>query len=354
MGGLYEVSVEVPSGTVTNPRSYYSVEGQMLAMSDGSTTSYMLTDHLGSIVGVVGEDGALVSEQRYLPFGERRTLIGAPATDLSFTGQRELTGTGLLDYHARQYDPSLRSFIQADSIIPNPYGVLDYNRYLYVHANPVRFTDPSGNRITEGCGDLGLDSCGGSAAEKDQDFLNAYKFQKTTSDNACKLGNKIYCSYAENHPVETVISGVGAIIGAAAAEAFILGGGAASITSATLYMAGLMCIQNALCRALATDAGGGVAAEVASSPSVPDLTPQNLDHIFGNPTHNLGPLLDSYNGNRDVAFTAIYQDFSKVAGNYSLKELGKPGIPVNVGDLVVIVRGTIVDGVARIGTLFIP
>jgi RHS repeat-associated protein len=220
MGGLYEVSVELPAGTVTGSKSYYSVEGQMLAMSDGSTTQYLLTDHLGSVVGVVGESVSLLEERRYLPFGEARTLVGAHLTDLSFTGQRELTGTGLLDYHARQYDPSLRTFIQADSIIPNPYGVLDYNRYLYVHANPVRFTDPSGNRAcgdgevvdcegrvlspvqVRGCG-VGMVSCGGPTEFIKED--DGFKYKKNEGPKEHTLEDILNFSRYGKYSIELMI-----------------------------------------------------------------------------------------------------------------------------------------------------
>ena len=184
MGGLYEVNVSVPAETVSGSKSYYAIEGQLLAMSDGSETSYLLTDHLGSVVGVVGETGSLLEERRYLPCGEARVLSGTVQTDLSFTGQRALTGTGLLDRKvrdARQYDPSLRTFIQPDSIIPNPYGVQDYNRYLYVHANPVRFTDPSGNRLS---GDGELVDCEGNTTDKlSLNIINGELIAKNALEN---------------------------------------------------------------------------------------------------------------------------------------------------------------------------
>jgi uncharacterized protein RhaS with RHS repeats len=45
-------------------------------MREGTTFSYFLTDNLGSVVRVTDASGALVSETRYLPFGDTRTDLG--------------------------------------------------------------------------------------------------------------------------------------------------------------------------------------------------------------------------------------------------------------------------------------
>lgn len=76
-GGLY--SGEVVSGTVTSQTKYYAIAGQRVAMDSGGTLSYLLTDHLGSVVAVTDTNGDLVpdSEQRYLPFGEPRLAAEA-------------------------------------------------------------------------------------------------------------------------------------------------------------------------------------------------------------------------------------------------------------------------------------
>jgi len=101
MGGAYEVSVE--SGAV---RKYYAIAGQTVAMDDGSGMQYLLTDHLGSVVSVLDENGAVLSQQRYLPFGTVRTDVGTVTqTDFGYTFQRNLPALGLMDYHARFYDP---------------------------------------------------------------------------------------------------------------------------------------------------------------------------------------------------------------------------------------------------------
>lgn len=57
----------------------------------------------------------------------------------------ELDETGLYDYHARLYDPTLERFISADTIVPHPGDPQSLNRYSYVMNNPVNFTDPTGH-----------------------------------------------------------------------------------------------------------------------------------------------------------------------------------------------------------------
>ena len=145
MGGAYEVTV---NGGVTSIRKYYSIAGQMVAMDDGSSLQYFLTDHLGSMVGVVSAGGTLLSEQRYLPSGETRNTPGITQTDFGYTGQRALSGTGLMDFRARIDDPYLNRFLQPDSIIPNLYNPQSLNRFSYVGNNPINRIDPSGHKWT--------------------------------------------------------------------------------------------------------------------------------------------------------------------------------------------------------------
>jgi RHS repeat-associated protein len=140
MGGMYEV-------TGSAVKKYYSIAGQTVAMNDGSGLKYLLTDHLGSTSAVVDANGSLLSQQRYLPFGEVRSIPNSPIiqTDFGYTGQRNLSGTGLMDYRARFYSQSLGRFIQPDSIIPNPANPQSWNRYSYVRNNPILFNDPTGH-----------------------------------------------------------------------------------------------------------------------------------------------------------------------------------------------------------------
>ncbi|MFZ1043038.1 MAG: hypothetical protein WCA79_19615 [Anaerolineales bacterium] len=81
-----------------------------MGLAAGTRLKYLLTDQLGSVVAMTDSTGTLISQQRYLPFGQVRTDVGSiMQTDLAFTGQRNLDAQGnvsldLMDYNARMYD----------------------------------------------------------------------------------------------------------------------------------------------------------------------------------------------------------------------------------------------------------
>jgi RHS repeat-associated protein len=129
-------------------RKYYYAGGARVAMREGSTLYYILTDHLGSTAITVNSGGtAEVGELRYYPYGGTRYTSGTTPTSRRFTGQVEDATIGLYFYNARYYDLALGRFVQADTIVPEPGNPQDWNRYSYVANNPVRSTDPSGHFI---------------------------------------------------------------------------------------------------------------------------------------------------------------------------------------------------------------
>jgi len=80
-------------------------------------------------------------------FGEPRPTApyaAVTSTDFTYTGQRDLPGTGLMDYKARFYSPALKRFIQPDSLILGTRSQ-SKNRYSYVGNNPINANDPSGH-----------------------------------------------------------------------------------------------------------------------------------------------------------------------------------------------------------------
>jgi hypothetical protein len=76
-----------------------------------------------------------------------------------------------------------------------------------------------------------------------------------------------------------------------------------------------------------------------------------LNHIFGKAGHNLAPLVEKL-GSQEATFTAVQN-----AIQAAVKSGGLSGIfetTVEVAGQNVVVRGNVIDGVARIGTFFIP
>jgi RHS repeat-associated protein len=157
-------------------RSYYHANGQAVAMRVSgepnpakNTIYFLLTDHLGGTNVTLNANGTRKSELRYKAWGEARAsgyADSATPTDRQFTGQIWEGQLGLYFYNARWYDPYLNRWIQPDSIIPDQYNPLDYDRYSYVRNNPVIYTDPTGHDV--GCSAANpacADSNGPSAAE---------------------------------------------------------------------------------------------------------------------------------------------------------------------------------------------
>jgi RHS repeat-associated protein len=137
-------------------------------------------------------------------------------TGFKYISQRHAAGAqsgaeaGLYFYNARYYDPELGRFIQADKIIPNPGNPLAWNRYAYANNNPLYYTDPSGHSATVGEG--GYDDEHKNQAEEDA--------QRNRQLN-CQAGNSMYCSYAQNHPVEYATSMAVGLVGAGTASTVV-------------------------------------------------------------------------------------------------------------------------------------
>ena len=61
-----------------------------------------------------------------------------------FTGEEELSVSGLVHLNGRVYDPLLARFTSADPTVTDPLNPQGWNRYSYVGNDPLAFTDPNG------------------------------------------------------------------------------------------------------------------------------------------------------------------------------------------------------------------
>jgi RHS repeat-associated protein len=119
-----------------------------------STLSYLHNDHLGSIVAITDESGAVVERLAYDPWGRRRFTDGkadqldslkGQKTDRGYTEHEHLDEMGLIHMNGRVYDPLVGRFMSADDVISDPYAIQAFNRYSYVWNNPLQLTDPTGH-----------------------------------------------------------------------------------------------------------------------------------------------------------------------------------------------------------------
>jgi RHS repeat-associated protein len=113
---------------------------------------FLPNDHCcaSSLSVTVNSDGTLKSELRYSAFGEERLSSGTTPSDNRYTGQlSKMASIGLYFYQSRWYDPYLNHWTQPDSIIPDSYNPQDWDRYAYVHNDPINHNDPTGHDV--GC-----------------------------------------------------------------------------------------------------------------------------------------------------------------------------------------------------------
>jgi RHS repeat-associated protein len=112
---------------------------------DGGPRTYLLEDHLGSIVRVTDATAAVVDSIRYDPFGAvvSRTPAGA-TTPVGFAHGELDAAIGLLYLEARYYHPVYGRFISPDPVVQDVFDPSAWNAYAYCRNNPQSYIDPSG------------------------------------------------------------------------------------------------------------------------------------------------------------------------------------------------------------------
>jgi RHS repeat-associated protein len=124
---------------------------------------WLVSDHLGTPRMIIDKSGSLAGVKRhdYLPFGEevyagvggRTTAQGysGDSTRQKFTGYEADSEIGLNFAQARYQSSAQGRFTSVDPLgkSANVLNPQSFNRYSYVLNNPVRFTDPTGMRLSD-------------------------------------------------------------------------------------------------------------------------------------------------------------------------------------------------------------
>ncbi|WP_176714613.1 RHS repeat domain-containing protein [Alishewanella sp. HH-ZS] len=120
-------------------------------------TSYVYTDHLGSVDVITNAAGQLLEKLSFDAFGKRRQVYTAAhvpvalslasilnKTSRGFTGHLQVDHASIVHMGGRIYDSHIGRFLQADPFVQSPSNSQNFNRYSYVLNNPLSYTDPSG------------------------------------------------------------------------------------------------------------------------------------------------------------------------------------------------------------------
>ena len=125
----------------------------LISQERGNVDSYYLVDGLGSTRGLTDASGVVTDTYSYDAFGNLIASAGATANNYRFAGEQFDPNLG--DYYLRQryYDTETGRFTRRDTYEGTLEDPMSLHKYLYAHANPVNYIDPSGLSTTT-IGDL--------------------------------------------------------------------------------------------------------------------------------------------------------------------------------------------------------
>ena len=299
---------------------------------------YAHHDHLGTPRLVTSSAGFTVAQFHYYPYGaQANTFNPNDEHRYKFTGhERDRNGEfttqpGATDYMlGRTYAYPFQRFMQVD---PARDG---WNLYGYVRGNPVKFVDLTG---TEGA-QIRMN-------QRVQMFLEGTKTKQQLLDN-----------YTADAVAAT--AGAAIVLTGGLAGPYVLGAALNPEVSipATTVAAGLLGVEGAglipkpSLGPLKNLAGAlDETAQLArtANPRVSSVNPNDLQHIFGQPKHRLGGLVEAF-GSKENVFTELLQATKQATQGTT----GRFETIVRIGGADVTVRGAIVKGQVRIGTAFVP
>ncbi len=147
----------ITDGSGTRNKYYIGSPNGLVAIVIGNNVYFTITDHLGSITGLVDQSCQnMVEEASFDAWGRRRNPSNWTYENIpepvyltrGFTGHENLYQFGLINMNGRMYDPALGRFLSPDNYVQLPFHTQSYNRYSYCLNNPLFIPIQMGNLST--------------------------------------------------------------------------------------------------------------------------------------------------------------------------------------------------------------
>lgn len=107
------------------------------------STTYILTDHLGSPILATDENGDTLWREDYQPYGKQLTNEDGD-NSVGFTGHKDDKALGVTYMQGRWYHEGMGRFLSIDPVGFVEGNPASFNRYAYANNNPYKYVDPDG------------------------------------------------------------------------------------------------------------------------------------------------------------------------------------------------------------------
>jgi RHS repeat-associated protein len=103
------------------------------------THHYYYTDPQGNVLAKADQNGTIIAQYDYAPYGAAVTASGMSAgpDGPGYTGHVNDPESGLVYMQARYYDPAVGRFLSVDPIDRKIADEFGFNKYTYGNNNPI-------------------------------------------------------------------------------------------------------------------------------------------------------------------------------------------------------------------------
>jgi len=122
----------------------YTYGDDLISQRRGGQASYYHYDGANSTRLLTGGAGAVSDRYRFDAFGVLLEVSGSTVNSFLYSGEQYDANSGFYYLRARYYAPETGRFTSRDLIHGNPNDPVSLHKYLYAHANPVTYGDPTG------------------------------------------------------------------------------------------------------------------------------------------------------------------------------------------------------------------